>query len=79
MMGLTRRPSTDGMHVKADEEADGGLDEEAIERRCARGGEGEGVELKLNTLEEEEDRRRYLRRRPTVVIFWGPRSGSRRR
>jgi hypothetical protein len=33
MMGLTRRPSTDGMHVKADEEADGGLDEEAIERR----------------------------------------------
>jgi hypothetical protein len=30
MMGLTRRPSTDGMHVKADEEADDGLDEEAI-------------------------------------------------
>jgi hypothetical protein len=42
----------------------------------ARGGEGEGVELKLDTL-EEEDRRCYLRRRPIVVIFWGPRSGSR--
>jgi hypothetical protein len=33
---LTRRPSTGGACAEADEEADGGLDEEVVDRRRAQ-------------------------------------------
>jgi hypothetical protein len=34
--GFTRRPSTGGACAEADEEADGGLDEEVVDRRRAQ-------------------------------------------
>jgi hypothetical protein len=47
--GLTRRPSTGDARAEADEETDGGLDEEAVDRRRAH---AEAVDRRSAHVEE---------------------------